>query len=130
MKLFHKRARKDLKKFTATLERITVNAGVCRYNFKCHMNAVHDALQDEQKWIAVCIAEEDGFQFIHFVNYDPIDGYVDNTLGFWSQNQKYYLYTHVYKADFRKIDAIFTNVRNDLKSRLSFWPRYFSRIQF
>lgn len=34
-------------------EKITVKPGACRYNFRCHLNSVHEAIEAKQKRVAL-----------------------------------------------------------------------------
>ena len=52
--IFNNAARRIVENMvTATLPKINVKSGKCRYNFRCQMNAVHDALNSGQDKIAI-----------------------------------------------------------------------------
>ncbi len=52
--IFNNAARRIVENMViATLPKINVKSGKCRYNFRCQMNAVHDALNSGQDKIAI-----------------------------------------------------------------------------
>ncbi|MDX1365897.1 MAG: hypothetical protein R3243_16955 [Arenibacter latericius] len=105
-------------------DKIIVHPGVCRYNYKCHMNAVHDAISDGDDSLAMCIYIDDGYPVIHFINIH--DGeYVDNTLGQWSSRYEYYLVKKISSDEFFEIESIFVKYRNYLKTIPDWWLRIF-----
>lgn len=113
-----------------TLPRIEVKPGIIRYNLKCQMNAVHDALEDGDDAVAMCFCIDNGIPIIHFLNIDSHGRYVDNTLGQWSQKNEYYLIKRIDKSEFFSIDYIFSSYRNYLKSLLPFYIRWFCDCEF
>jgi len=113
--------------FKTNLNTIEVSSGQCRYNFQCHMNAVHDAIVEEDSTIAMCIYIYGKFPIIHFIKVDEKTGnYIDNTLGQWSQYNEYRLIRLITKDEFRDINLIFQNYRKELKRKLPFWIRILS----
>lgn len=113
--------------FKTNLNTIEVNSGICRYNFQCHMNAVHDAIVEGDSTIAMCVYICGKFPIIHFVKVDEkTSKYIDNTLGQWSQYNEYRLIRLITKDEFRDIDLIFQNYRQELKRKLPFWIRILS----
>lgn len=103
-------------------ELIEVRSGKCRYNYKCHMNAVHEAIKKGDKKIAMCIYIEDNYPIIHFINYRK-DKFIDNTLGVWSGNKKYYFIKWITEEEFWEVNSIFGAYREVLRNSLSFWVR-------
>lgn len=113
--------------FKTNFNTIEVSSGICRYNFKCHMNAVHDAIVEEDSAIAMCIYIYNNFPIIHFLKVEEATSkYIDNTLGQWSQYNEYRLIRLITKDEFRDIDVIFQNYRKELKRKLPFWIRILS----
>ena len=109
-------------------EEVEVKAGKCRYNQKCHVNSVHDAIRSDQDQIAMMITidTDDNEPFIHFVNVNHDDEFVDNTFGEWCRTYEYYLIKYVNKDDYFDIIKIFVNYRKELHSILPWRIRIFS----
>jgi hypothetical protein len=101
---------------------IKIKPGKCRYNYKCQMNAVHEAKKNKHKKIAMCVYMDGGNPNIHFINYHK-GKYTDNTLGQWSKCYNYYFIKWIDEADMWNVDAIFTAFRKDLKNMLPWWIR-------
>lgn len=115
----------------ATKERIEVQPGECRYNYRCHNNAVHEAVKNEDDQIAMVVYMDlkDVDPIIHFVNYK--DGqYVDNTLGQWATRHEYYLIRYIDSVDFWSVQYIFNAYRRTIRKNLSWWLRLTSNIDF
>ncbi len=101
--------------------RIEVKPGKCRYNFKCQMNAVHEAKKHKHKKIAMVVYMDDGtYPIIHFVNYHK-GVFTDNTLGQWSSQHDYYFIRWIEDRDMFYVDTIFTAFRRELRNNLSWW---------
>jgi hypothetical protein len=132
MKLFDTTAKSIIENMViATLPKITVKSGVCRYNFRCQMNAVHDALNDDQDKIAMCFyMNNSNYPTIHFLNIDSDGNYIDNTLGRWSETYDYYLVRIIEKESFFTINDIFTAYRKELRRQLPFYIRWFNDCEF
>jgi DUF1680 family protein len=131
MELFNEKAKKLVKNMViATMPKIKVEAGVCRYNFRCQYNSVHDALNDEQDKIAMCFYLDEDYPIIHFLNIDNEGNYIDNTLGRWAETVEYYLIRTIDKESFFKIDDIFTAYRKELKLKFPWYVRWFSNCDF
>ena len=129
--LFDDKAKKIVKNMvTATMPKINVKSGLCRFNFRCQMNSVHDALNNNQDKIAMCFSVKNNEPIIHFINIDNENNYIDNTLGRWSETYEYYLIRTIEKESFFKINDIFTAYRNELKSKILFYVRWFSDCEF
>lgn len=101
---------------------IKVHPGKCRWNFKCSLNAVHEAKKHNHKKIAMCVYMDDGQPIIHFINYKK-EKFTDHTLGYWSQCYSYYFIKWIKEEDMWDVDAIFTAFRNDLGRKLTWWIR-------
>ena len=102
---------------------IEVEAGECRYNFRCQMNAVHEAKKHKHRKIAMCIYMDDGiYPIIHFINYDK-GVFTDNTLGEWSSRNKYYFIRWIKDEDMWDVNIIFTAFRKELRNQLNWWLR-------
>lgn len=129
--LFDDKAKEIVKNMIiTTMPKINVISGLCRYNYRCHLNAVHDALNNNQDKLAMCFYFEDNHPIIHFVNIDNDNNYIDNTLGRWSEKYEYYLIRTIEKESFFDISDIFTAYRNELKSKLPFYVRWFAECDF
>lgn len=123
---------KHLFKLLNNLQRIEkVNSGVCRWNYKCHCNSVHDALNDGHEKIAMCFYVEKKEYFsnpspsIHFINIDNEGNYIDNTLGRWSEAYDYYFIKFIYKDDFFRVPQIFREYREFIKDSFPWYLRWF-----
>jgi len=109
---------------------IDVKAGKCRYNFRCHMNSVHEAMKkgDEQVAMVVCISDTVE-PHIHFINIHK-GKYVDNTLGVWKDKYSMFLVKTIDKQDFWSIESMFRNYDKYLQNCIPFYLRWFSNITF
>ena len=94
--------------------KITVKPGLCRFNYRCHNNAAHDAIEADDESLAMCVYFEDNDPVIHFINIRNGE-YIDNTLGHWSKFMEYYLIRTISKDEFFEVLDIFTSYRNFLK---------------
>lgn len=113
MKYFDKKAKSLwIDNVIADLEKIEVEPGTCRYNYRCHNNAIHDAINNKDEKVAVVIYLENGCPILHYVNYTK-GKFVDNTLGHFSQFNDYYLLRWINKDQFNnEALEIFTEIRN------------------
>jgi hypothetical protein len=126
MKWLDKRAAKELEDYVrATYRRIGVKAGVCRFNYRCHNNAVHDAIRDGDETVALVIYVEDGYPIVHFVNVHEGE-FVDNTLGEWSQRYDYYYVRHIERDEFWSVEMVWMFFRKALGRNLRFVTKLFS----
>jgi hypothetical protein len=131
MEILNDKAREIIKGMViANYQKISVNSGACRYNFKCQHNAVHDAINEKQDKIAMCIYCDGDFPIIHFINVDKNGKYTDNTLGNWSRMYDYYLVRHIDRDSFFQVNKIFTEYRKELRNRLPFLVRILSDYEF
>lgn len=130
MDLNNHKAQKEMRDHVlATYKTIKVKSGKCRYNFRCQMNAVHEASKHKHKKIAMCVYIDDGHPIIHFINYDG-KKFIDNTLGEWSSFNKYYFVKWIDENDFYNVNTIFTAFRRELQKKLSWWIRVTSDETF
>lgn len=131
MNIFNEKAKEIITNMViATMPKIEVNSGICRFNFRCQMNAVHDAITNQENKIAMCIYFEGENPIVHFINIDNNGNYVDNTLGAWSVKYDYYLVRHIEKESFFSINNIFASYIRELKMKLPFYVRLFSDYDF
>jgi len=124
MKYFNRKAEKLWKeKVLAELPKIKVKGGQCRYNFRCHNNAIHDAVKNKDEKVAVVIYFDNG-TILHFVNFHKNE-YIDNTLGFWTEKHDYYFLRWIGKDQFNN-DAldIFDSIRTQWKKLIPWWWRW------
>ncbi|MFW6225818.1 MAG: hypothetical protein ACOC3V_02565 [bacterium] len=112
------------------LEQIKVKSGKCRYNFRCHMNSVHEAINNKEKKIALCFYICDNQPIIHFINVTKKGKFVDNTLGVWSNKYKYYFVRYIKKEDFYTIEDVFSNYREELRSKLPWYINLIKNVDF
>lgn len=122
MGYFENKAKKIVLDYTISHFELKKNitAGVCRYNYRCFRNAVHDAWTDKQKQIGIFMCEADGWPYIHFCNYDG-KKFIDNTLGEWHRENKYYLIRLINEEEFANIYDIFDK---SIKFYMSIIPWY------
>lgn len=107
-------------------EKITVFPGEIRWNFRCQMNSVHEALSADEDKIAMCFAiDADGSPVIHFLNIHN-GRYTDNTLGVWCAKHDYYFVRIITKEEFFDVNRIFTAFRKQLRRTLPWWLRLLS----
>lgn len=107
---------------------IKVESGKCRYNYRCQMNSVHEAKKNKHKKLAMCVCEQNGGIFIHFINYHK-GKFIDNTLGQWSKQQNYYFIKWIKDEDMWGINHIFTSFREELRNNLSWWVKLTSDFE-
>jgi len=112
----------------ANYTRIEVKSGTCRFNYKCQLNAIHDAVTAGEKSICMCVyLDITGEPTLHFVNKkDKI--YTDNTLGYWSHENQYFLVREITKVEFNNVDTIFRSLRSFLCSLPPWYIRLFKKI--
>jgi len=110
----------------ATLPKIKVKAGVCRYNFRCQINAVHEAIERKEGQIAMSVYIDGTCPVIHFLNVDKKGRFTDNTLGHWSKWNDYFFVKHIDQEDFIDVDSFFAAYRKELRKGLPWYVRLFS----
>lgn len=107
-------------------------AGDCRFNYKCHLNSVHEAIKNNQDQIAICIYfnEVDDLIGLHFMNYNKeTDMYIENTHGEFSQIFSYYFLEYLHKDFFWKTGIPFLNWRNFFRTKLPWWLQLLSDFE-
>ena len=124
--MFKEKAKLIIRNYVkSTYSKIEVNPGLYRFNYKCHCNAVHDAIVNNEDYIALVMILNSTDVIIHFININKDEIYTDNTLGHWSSTYDYYLVKYVYRKSFFKIENIFSNYRVELNNILPWWVRNF-----
>jgi hypothetical protein len=117
-------------KIVSENKKITVVPGKCRWNYRCHMNAVHESIKHKHKKIAmVMYMYENGTPIIHFVNYKK-GKFIDNTLGEWCVEYQYYLIKFIEKEDFFNVGDIFDKYRDHLQNCLTPLTKFFNNETF
>lgn len=104
----------------AKYDKIDVKAGKCRFNYRCHNNAVHTAVRKKHKKIAVCVYIDGNYPIVHFINYHK-DKFVDNTLGEWTTQYDYYFIKWIEYDDFFNVFTVFDALKEELGKTLSWW---------
>lgn len=123
MKLNNTKAQKEVYDYIISkYNRIDVKSGECRYNFRCQMNAIHEAKRNKHKKIAMCVYMDNTQPIIHFVNYHK-KKFVDNTLGEWSSRHDFYFIRWIKKDDMWDVNTIFIAFRKELRRVLKWWTR-------
>ena len=130
-KKHNKKAKRFIENYIRTEKTlIEVKAGKCRYNYKCHCNAVHDAIEHKEQSIALCVYIASGHPIVHFVNINDNGEYFDNTLGHWASNYDFYLIKKVDSDEFWNVDEMLGAYQDHLRNRLPFYLKLFSNVQF
>lgn len=149
MEYFNNLAKKKIIKFILdNYIPIDVLPGKGRFNLMCHSNSVHEAIQEEyshEPWesfdkegnvIALVMQIEDDIKqpnpITHFINVmdDIIDPgnkiYVDNTLGHWVSQSKFYLVQYIIRKDFFKVHQAHREQRERMIDVLPWWLKLLS----
>jgi len=127
MKLTNELAKKEIKSHAiGNYQKIPVKSGKILWNFRCQLNAVHEALNNNEDRIAMTMYFDGDLPIIHFLNVNKDGEFIDNTLGRWSETYDYYLIKFINKEDFFDIDSFFTAHRKTVRDRLPFFIRLFS----
>jgi hypothetical protein len=118
-----------IKQFIKTsYKKIQCTAGEIRFNYRCHLNAVHEATKKGHKEIALVIQiESNGWPIIHFVNYDG-KKYIDNTWGYWTKHCDYYLIRKVSKIEFDEVSNILYDTQQHFKNKATFFEKLFHNV--
>jgi hypothetical protein len=131
MKVFDYKAKEEIISYLrATKNKIDVIPGKCRFNYKCQMNSVHEAINKKHKRIAMCVYIDGDYPIIHFINVTNKGKFIDNTLGNWATEYEYFLIKYIDDVDYFNINDVFLEYRKQLRRRLSFFTRAFSKIYF
>ncbi len=100
----------------STYELIEVEAGDIHYNYKCHLNATHYALKNDDEKLVLCTYRQGDklIPCVHFINYH--DGkYIDNTIGEWASATEYRFIGFVSKKEFYDTPLILQDTQNKFK---------------
>jgi len=131
MKLLNNKANTEVVNMVrATKNKINIISGNGMFNARCHENAVHAAIGNKDKKIAMCVCVDGDFTMIHFVNVDSDGVFTDNTLGYFSGEYEYFLIKYIDDVDFFNIHDIFKSYRKEIRKGLSFIVRLLSNIEF
>ena len=130
--MFNKKAVKFIESQLGTkYPKIEVKPGKCRWNFRCHLNAVHEAINNKDKKIAMVFYREgSGEPSIHFLNVDSKGRYTDNTIGNWATYYDYYLVDYIDKKDFSRVSNLFQDFRDEIQKSLPLFTRIFNNVIF
>lgn len=115
-----------------TGEPIKVLPGACRWNYKCQINAVHEALRNGEGSICMGIYLDCDYPIIHFWNEslkEDIPVYTDNSLGEWAAVYTYYLIRHIKASEFWSVNEIFGAFREEINSTFPLWVRVLKRFR-
>jgi len=129
MKFNNQKVTNKIIQYARTKEKLEVVYGKMRWNYKCHLNSVHEAWRKGYDKIAMVVQIEDDWCCIHFLNYDG-EKFIDNTLGEWSRCYEYRFIKFIGEDEFRNVGGVFENYREYLRSKLSWWERLTSNVQF
>lgn len=129
MKFNNQKATNKITQYARTKEKISVYSGKLRWNQKCHLNSIHEAWRKHQNRVALVIQIEDDWCCIHFLNYDGVK-FIDNTLGEWSRCYEYRFIKWIEEDEFHNISGIFSEYRKYLQTKLSWWERVTSNLEF
>ena len=91
--------------------KIDVLPGIYNPNFKCFHNSTLEAINKQEEFVVCCFCLNNNNLFIHFINYTPGVGYIDNTLGDLSKQFEYRLHSIIFKEQFLNIEKIFTTLK-------------------
>lgn len=131
MKIFNDKAKKLVRDMiTNTYPKIPVLAGECRYNFRCQMNTVHEAMKNKEYIIAVCAYIDNDYPIVHFINVSKKGVYTDNTLGYWATKVDYYLLNTISIGKFDTINKELYFYKAQLRNTLPFFIKLFSDVEF
>ena len=127
MEFFNKRARDIWKnKIITSCEKIQeVKQGKCKYNFQCHRNAIHEAINNKDDKLAIVFYIDWDDAILHYINYTNWE-YIDNTLWFWSKFNDFYFYKWLNKEDFGiEWLELFSLIREEFRLMIPSYYRYF-----
>lgn len=111
----------------ATYNKIEVKSGNCRYNQRCHLNSVHEALNNNEDKLAMvyCYSKIHDEYNVHFINVNADGEFIDNTFGRWSEAFEYYFIKYINKSDYFDINKIFKSYNKEMLRKLPFYLRWF-----
>lgn len=123
------KAKEIVRNIAYSFDVVQMTPGKCRYNYKCHKNAVHEAFICGQDYVGMGFYMEEDYPIIHFWNVSG-DTRTDNTLGEWSRYYTYYEVKLIHMEEFENIDQIFYDYANSLCQKMPWWVRTFKNIDF
>lgn len=90
-------------------------------NARCHLNAVQSAYDNNYEvLLVVCIGNNE--VFVHFINKDLKENYIDNTLGWYGQElYDYFLIRKVNVTEYKKIWNLLVDTKKMLIALNSNW---------
>ena len=131
MKIFEERANAEIiSHLRGTKNKMDVKAGKCRFNYRCQMNAVNDAITQGHNKVAMCVYIDEGYPIMHFVNVNKKGVFTDNTLGNWAVNYEYFFIKYIDDVDFFTINDVLIDYRVELKKQLGFFNRLLGKSVF
>jgi hypothetical protein len=127
MKIFNDEAKAWIKDYVEkNYDKIDVMSGKLLWNYNCHRNAVHHAIEHSDNELIMSIYFDGDCPVIHFLNIDKNGKYVDNTLGYWSSQYPYYIIKTIKRNEFFNIDNIFGDYRIEIGKKMPLYLRLFS----
>lgn len=113
-----------------TFKMIEVKPGKCRYNFRCHLNSVHEAMKHNHDKIAMVVYFVKGNDpIVHFINYNG-KKFVDNTLGQWTTFNEYHFVRWISKDEFSRVNTIFTNFCKTIHNMMPWYIRWTHKPEY
>ena len=112
-----------IKYILANFNRIEVKPGLCRYNFQCGNNAIHDCIENRDSEVALVYYLDGGYPILHVVNIHNGE-YIDNTLGHHSSNHEYYMVRIIGVNDFPDFSQIWSSAREFGESLAPWYVRW------
>jgi len=116
--MFEKYLYKKIRKFVVNnYKQIDVQPGNGMFNFMCHSNSVNEAIKCNEDEVALCVYFHGDKPIIHFINIS--NGiYVDNTLGYWSKQYKYFSVRTIPRKDFFEVHNIHIDFTKQLRKNI------------
>ncbi len=131
--MLEKKSQNEIRKYIkATFKKIDVKAGKCRFNFRCQLNAVHEAIENSEDKVALIIYINKGSSecIVHFVNVDENGIFTDNTLGHWSKCQDFYFIKYIDEKNFFSINNVLIEYKKFFRKQLNIVTRILSDVEF
>lgn len=95
--------------------------GTLLMNRKCHFNSVQVVKEGKCKKVYLCIAINKNDVFVHFINQNFDDKYLDNTLGWTYDNYTYYIIREVNENEYSVIESLLIETKKNLVYLHSNW---------
>lgn len=139
---FKKKAREIIyAKITTQFPQILPEAGKCKYNFMCHMNASHEAIKKGHDKIVIGFYIYNRQPILHFYNIDKNGKITDNTLGIHTLGFEHYFWKTFpihYKKNagqprpntVQQVENIFTSARKEIRNQLPWYLKPFIELNF